>query len=112
MYLPNLEGQLTKRGLPLIKQDEKQDDSISKEQKLHALNMADVKLNADIEERRWQSCCFQLEPESSLFFAKLTVSILVIGLCSFQLVNLKDCQFQSLYSSLLSSVITHWLIKK
>ena len=111
MYLPNPEGQLTRKGLSLTKQEEK-DDSVSKEQRLHALNMADVKLSADIEERRWQSCCFQLEPESSLFFAKLTVSILVIGLCSFQLVNLKQCEFQSLYSSLLSSVITHWLTKK
>ena len=69
MYLPNPEAQVTKRGLSLTKQYEKYDDSVSKEQKLHALNMADVKLSADIEERRWQSCCFQLEPERVLCFS-------------------------------------------
>ena len=66
----------------------------------------------DIEEKRWRSCCFDLHQESSLFFAKLTISICVIGLCGYQLINLQDCQYQSLYSSLLSSVITFWLSKK
>ena len=66
----------------------------------------------DIEEKRWRSCCFDLHQESSLFFAKLTISIGVIGLCGYQLITLQDCQYQSLYSSLLSSVITFWLSKK
>ena len=86
----------------------------------------------DIEEKRWRSCCFDLHQtmakllfrftsrsccfdlhqESSLFFAKLTISICVIGLCGYQLITLQDCQYQSLYSSLLSSVITFWLSKK
>ena len=66
----------------------------------------------DIEEKRWRSCCFDLHQESSLFFAKLTISICVIGLCGYQLITLQDCQYQSLYSSLLSSIITFWLSKK
>ena len=66
----------------------------------------------DIEEKRWRSCCFDLHQESSLFFAKLTISICVISLCGYQLITLQDCQYQSLYSSLLSSVITFWLSKK
>jgi hypothetical protein len=67
---------------------------------------------AKIIERQWRSCCFQLEPESSMFFAKVWISTLTIGLCGYQLITLKDCAFQSLYSSLLSSVITFWLSKK
>ena len=75
----------------------------------HNIKIEDMKISALIEERKWKSCCFQLEPESSMFFSKLTVSILVIILCSYQLIYLKSCEFQSLYSSILSSVITYWL---
>jgi hypothetical protein len=75
-------------------------------------HIQDVQIMANIEDRRWESCCFTLHKESSLFFAKLTVSVLVIGLCSFQLIHLTDCNYQSLYSSLLSTVITFWLSKK
>ena len=78
----------------------------------HNLHIQDVQTMAEIEEKRWESCCFTLHKESSLFFAKLSVSILVIGLCSFQLINLTGCNYQSLYSSLLSGVITFWLSKK
>lgn len=65
-----------------------------------------------ISERQWKSCCFQLEPESSMFFAKLTVSSMAIALCSYQLITQVDCSYQSLYSSILSTVITFWLNKK
>ena len=78
----------------------------------HNIKIEDMKISALIEERKWKSCCFQLEPESSMFFSKLTVSILVIILCSYQLIYLKSCEFQSLYSSILSSIITYWLSNK
>ena len=78
----------------------------------HELKIEDIKLEADIQERKWKSCCFQLEPESSMFFSKLTVSILVIILCSYQLISLEGCNYQSLYSSILSSIITYWLSNK
>ena len=78
----------------------------------HNIKIEDLKTVADIEERKWKSCCFQLEPESSIFFAKLIVSILVILLCSYQLISLEGCTYQSLYSSILSSIITFWLTNK
>ena len=78
----------------------------------HNIKIEDLKTVADIEERKWKSCCFQLEPESSVFFAKLIVSILVILLCSYQLISLEGCTYQSLYSSILSSIITFWLTNK
>jgi hypothetical protein len=92
--------------------DYKDDKSIHTKVKEHNMIIEDIKLKSDIVEKQWRSCCFQLEPESSLFFAKLTVSTLIISLCGYQLITLKDCNYQSLYSSLLSSVITFWLSKK
>ena len=65
-----------------------------------------------IEERRWKSFCFDLHAESSMFFAKITVSIMVIILSGYQLITLTDCNYQSLYSSLISSVVTYWLVDK
>lgn len=62
-----------------------------------------------ISERQWRSCCFQLEPQSSIFFAKLIISVMTISLCSYQLITEVDCSSRSLFSSILSSVITFWL---
>jgi hypothetical protein len=70
------------------------------------------KLDFEQEETRWKSCCFEIHSESSMFFAKITISTMTIALCSYQLIMLVDCSYQSLYSSLLSSVITFWLSKK
>ena len=66
----------------------------------------------EMEEKKWRSCCFDLHPESSMFFAKLTISCLTMALCSYQLIHNVDCSMQSLYSSILSSTITFWLSKK
>ena len=110
MYTEEPEDYLTQRGLLFKKKEEKHaDDTVKRE---HDMKIEDVKIIANIEEQKWKSCCFSLHQESSLFFAKLSVSLLVITLCGYQLVTLKDCNYQSLYSSLLSSVITFWLSKK
>ena len=82
------------------------------EEKTHIFNIENKKLDIDIEEKRWKSCCFDIHQESSLFFAKMIISLCIITLCSFQLIMLQECQYQSLYSSLLSSIITFWLSKK
>ena len=116
MYTENPEDYLQHRGGMLIKPVEitynDRPSEIEHEKKMHEMKIEDIKVEAAIEEKRWKSCCFQLEPESSLFFGKLGISIVVIGLCGYQLITLKDCQYQSLYSSVLSSVITFWLSKK
>lgn len=69
------------------------------------------KIISDIEESKWRSCCFEIHSSSSVFFAKVGISLSVMSLCGYQLITLKDCQYQSLYSSLLSSIITYWLSK-
>jgi len=116
MYTTTPGNYLRTRGL-MIKPEEpknkecKTDDTLILNEKQHEIELEDAKAMADIEERKWKSCCFQLEPESSLFFGKMTVSVLVMGLCGYQLITLRDCNYQSLYSSILSSVITFWLSK-
>jgi hypothetical protein len=79
---------------------------------VHRFSVEDKKLNVELEENKWKSCCFQIHSESSLFFAKVSISLLTVGLCGYQLITLRDCTYQSLYSSMLSSVITFWLNKK
>ena len=105
--MSNPENYLTNRGL-LIKPSTPKND----EEKKHSLEVEDKKLDFELEDKKWRSCCFELHSESSLFFAKLSVSLSVITLCGYQLITLKDCNYQSLYSSLLSTVITYWLSKK
>ena len=101
IYFPNPEDYLTHRGMLVQPQ---QPLSPINDDKKHKYEMEDKKIDVD--------CCFDLHQESSLFFAKISVSVLVITLCGYQLITLKDCNYQSLYSSLLSSVITFWLSKK
>ena len=107
----NPEDYLNERKGAVIKPIERKhsDTSLHTKEKEHEMKIQDVKTIAELEEKKWQSCCFSLHQESSLFFAKLIVSILVIALCAYQLISLRDCNYQSLYSSLLSSVITYWL---
>lgn len=66
----------------------------------------------DNVEKIWKSCCFRIDKQCSIFIAKLWISSICIALCAYQLVMLSDCQYQSLYSSILSSIITFWLNKK
>lgn len=88
------------------------DKSINRIEREHEMKIEDIKVENELIEKSWKCCSFDLHPQSSLFFGKLTVSCMVIGLCTFQLISLKDCQYQSLYSSLLSSIITYWLSRK
>ena len=69
MYTTEPEDHLTTRGL-LYKVETKHDDSLRKEQKIHEMQIEDVKVSAELEEKKWRSCCFELHQESSLFFCQ------------------------------------------
>ena len=118
MYTENPEEYLTHRGGMLKSIDVKHADvtlcptDVSIHTKEHDMKIQDAKIMSELEEKQWKSCCFELHKESSLFFGKMVISLSVIALCSYQLITLKDCNYQSLYSSLLSSIITFWLTKK
>ena len=108
MYTINPEEHLKTRGII----DLNKTSNVEIKQSESKSNLELARINFEHEERQWKSCCFSLHQESSLFFAKILISFSVISLCAYQLVNLKDCTYQSLYSSILSSVITFWLNKK
>ena len=101
---------LTQRGLaPLVKPDEKIDKELTKLEIIHEHSIQDKKIDADIEERKWRSCCFQLESESTKFFGKMTISLLTIGVCAYQLITVKECAYQIGYSGLLGMVVGSYL---
>ncbi len=83
--------------------------NIDSQEKKHILEIDTKKVDAQLEQEQWQCCSFNLHPASSMFFGKLFISILVVGLCSYQLIYQQDCSFQSLYSSILSTVVVFWL---
>lgn len=93
----------------LIKPDEKVDKDLVKLDIIHEHALQDKRVEADIEQMRWRSCCFQLESESTKFFGKMLISLITMGVCSYQLIVLKECQYQSLYSSLIGLVVGSYL---
>ena len=126
-HMPNGEDYLNHKGILIKPIDEQKrnetsprlstveqsesDKSLNRLEKEHKMKVEDIQIENELLEKSWKCCSFDLHPESSLFFGKLTVSCMVIGLCTYQLISLVDCQYQSLYSSLLSSVLTFWLSK-
>lgn len=78
----------------------------------HLIKIQDAKLEAEIEDQQWKSCCFNLHKSSTLFFGKLSISLVIISLCGYQLIRDSNPSSQALYSSILSSVMTFWLSKK
>ena len=86
------------------------------------MNPEEIKLNHQIEMENKEieykhedkkdvikSCCFELRQSSLQLIGKITISLSIISLCSYQLVNLTECTHQSLYSSILGVVIGYWL---
>jgi len=76
----------------------------------HKHHMEDLSLEIQKEDRAWKSCCFNLHPASTKFIGKFIVSLIIIGICAYQLiVNINNCTAQIGYSSLLSLVVGSWL---
>ena len=99
---------LTARGLPVI--SPKVPNDLVKMDLEHQFHVDDVKLEIEKESTAWRSCCFQLHPASTKFAGKLTISLCMVALCSYQLItNTENCTAQIGYSSLLSLVVGSWI---
>lgn len=57
------------------------------------------------ERNRWQSCCFEVDKRVVLFGAQLFVSTYIASFCMYQLVTLKNCEAQTLYTGILTFTI-------
>lgn len=76
----------------------------------HNVDIEEKQIEIERENRAWKSCCFNLHPSSTKFFGKLTVSLLIIALSSYQLItNVDNCTAQIGYSSLISLTLGSWL---
>lgn len=76
----------------------------------HNVDIEDKQIEIERENRAWKSCCFNLHPASTKFFGKLTVSLIIIALSSYQLItNVNNCSVQIGYSSLISLTLGAWL---
>ena len=59
--------------------------------------------------RTWKSCCFSVERDSTVHFTRLSISIISIAFCIFQLITLVDCSSQHMYTAILSLIIGYYL---
>jgi hypothetical protein len=76
----------------------------------HQIDIENKELEFTHNDKQWRSCCFSLHKESSIYFGKLTISLLGIAICAYQLINNNDnCTAQLGYSSTLSMIIGTWL---
>ena len=102
---------LTTRGLRPIPNPDYESELIKARRLEHQIEIDDKKLELDAEARQqaWTSCCFTMHSESSKFFAKLFISVLVITLCAYQLVTVDDCGSQHMYSGLLGIILGSYL---
>ena len=71
------------------------------------------KKKIDLEERKfdntWTSCCLRTDKRAVVFFSQLTISLIVIFFCVYQLIHVEECEAQSLYSSILTLVLGTFL---
>jgi len=77
----------------------------------HQIEMENKEIEYKHEDKKdvIKSCCFELRHSSLLFFARFTITMCVMGLCSYQLIYLVDCSHQTLYSGILGIIIGSWV---
>ena len=57
----------------------------------------------------WRSCCLTLDKRATIFFSQLSISLIIIAFCLYQLVHLIDCEPQQAYIGLLTLILGVWL---
>ena len=61
------------------------------------------------DDNTWKSCCVRADKRAISFFSQLSISILVIVFCLYQLIHLDTCQDQTQYIGLLTLILGVWL---
>jgi hypothetical protein len=61
-------------------------------------------------ENEWKSCCLVVDRRAVLFFSQLSISLIVLTLCVYNLVVHHDsCDSNQLYTGLLTMIIGVWI---
>lgn len=62
-------------------------------------------VTSDEDKNSWRSCCFSVDKNATVFISQLSVCIIVICFCMYQLLHSKSCEKDSLYSGLLTLIL-------
>lgn len=73
------------------------------------LEKTEQEVKNTIEMESYKSCCFEIRSSFFLLISKLIVSIIVLCLCSYQLINDKESEIQTLYSGLIGLILGSYL---
>ena len=86
-------------------------DDIKKLEIIHQIDLenADNKVSNQIELDTFKSCCFELRRDFLILISKLIISVIILTLCSFQLITDKNSEIQTLYSGLIGIVLGSYL---
>ena len=73
-------------------------DDIKKLEIVHQIDLEneDNKVSNEIELDTYRSCCFEVRREFFLLISKLLVSVIILILCSYQLITDKNSEVQTL----------------
>jgi hypothetical protein len=63
----------------------------------------------DVVRTQWDSCCMRLDREATIYFSQLSIALITIGFCIFQLSVSETCERDSLYSGVLTLVVGVYL---
>jgi hypothetical protein len=74
--------------------------SIQREIMEHKLQHED-----QVYQNTWQSCCLTLDKRATQYFSQLTIIVLILLFCIYQLLTLQDCEPQQAYLGLLTLLI-------
>ncbi len=66
-------------------------------------------MDNNVEQKEWRSCCLKTDPDAVIFFSQLTIALITMGFCIYQLSVSDSCERDSLYSGILSLVIGCYL---
>jgi len=100
---------LQRRGTLIVPEQRMDKDLVKLELENHN-HLEEKRLDIELEQVAWRSCCFSLHKESSHFFGKLLISLIVMALCIYQLImNTSNSAVQISYSSILSIILGNYL---
>lgn len=58
---------------------------------------------------QWRSACFVIDARMTLFVVQSIISLLVLGVCVYDLVTDGSCESQAFYGNILMTLVGIWL---
>ena len=72
--------------------------------------LAKVEQNIIEKENEYKSCCLKTDKRALLFFSQLSISLITLLVCIYQLItHHDDCENNQLYSNILMMILGVWV---